>query len=157
MAQPASPVSLGAIPAAEAGQVVDGTPVSSPSGEHAVASGRAETSTTQPAVSGGLPQFKFEYWGGQIVWLVVLFAVLYALLARVFIPRLGLEIPGEEIVAVQLDPAVDKGRNPAKCQITAETLAVEDGAAEPHNHGSVERRCRRHRISRPRDRSHHQG
>ena len=82
-----APASM-AIPAAEAGQVVDGTPVTSPSGEHAVASGRAETSTTQPAESGGLPQFKFEYWGGQIVWLVVLFAVLYALLARVFIPRL---------------------------------------------------------------------
>ena len=88
MPQPASPVSLGSIPAAEAGQVVDGTPVTSPSGEAAVAHGQAETSTAQPTDSGGLPQFKFEYWGGQIVWLVVLFALLYLLLARVFIPRL---------------------------------------------------------------------
>ncbi len=82
-----APASM-AIPAAEAGQVVDGTPVTSPSGERAVASGRAETSTTQPAESGGLPQFKFEYWGGQVVWLVVLFRVLYLLLAGVFVPRL---------------------------------------------------------------------
>lgn len=37
---------------------------------------------------GGLPQFRMEYWGGQIVWLVVLFALLYLLLARVFVPRL---------------------------------------------------------------------
>ena len=85
MAQAAS---LGAIPAAEAAQVVQGTPVTSPEGEAAVAHGAAETSTTQPAESGGLPQFRFEYWGGQIVWLVVLFAILYALLARVFVPRL---------------------------------------------------------------------
>jgi F-type H+-transporting ATPase subunit b len=38
--------------------------------------------------SGGLPQFKFEYWGGQIVWLFLIFAVLYVLLAKVFVPRL---------------------------------------------------------------------
>ena len=38
--------------------------------------------------SGGLPQFKFEHWGGQIVWLFLIFAVLYILLAKVFVPRL---------------------------------------------------------------------
>jgi len=38
--------------------------------------------------SGGLPQFQVEYWGGQIVWLLLIFAVLYGLLSRVFIPRL---------------------------------------------------------------------
>ena len=37
---------------------------------------------------GGLPQFEFEHWGGQIVWLFLIFAVLYILLAKVFIPRL---------------------------------------------------------------------
>ena len=45
-------------------------------------------STAQEHKSGGLPQFRFEYWGGQILWLVVLFAILYALLAKVFVPRL---------------------------------------------------------------------
>ncbi len=84
----AAPASAASIPAAEAAQVVDGTPVSSPEGERAVATGHAETSTAVPAETGGLPQFKFEYWGGQIVWLVLLFAVLYLLMARVFAPRL---------------------------------------------------------------------
>ena len=37
---------------------------------------------------GGLPQFEFEHWGGQIVWLFLIFAVLYILLAKVFVPRL---------------------------------------------------------------------
>ena len=37
---------------------------------------------------GGLPQFEFEYWGGQIVWLLLIFALLYWLLGRVFTPRL---------------------------------------------------------------------
>lgn len=37
---------------------------------------------------GGLPQLKFEYWGGQILWLLILFAIFYVLVARVFTPRL---------------------------------------------------------------------
>ena len=38
--------------------------------------------------SGGLPQFQFEHWGGQIIYLVFLFLVLYVLIAKVFAPRL---------------------------------------------------------------------
>lgn len=37
---------------------------------------------------GGLPQLKFEYWGGQIFWLLILFVIFYALVAKVFVPRL---------------------------------------------------------------------
>ncbi|HEV2083357.1 MAG TPA: hypothetical protein VGR32_13020 [Brevundimonas sp.] len=37
---------------------------------------------------GGLPQFQFEHWAGQIVYLVFLFVVLYFLIARVFAPRM---------------------------------------------------------------------
>ncbi len=36
---------------------------------------------------GGLPQLEMQYWGGQIVWLLLIFAVLYVLLSRVFLPR----------------------------------------------------------------------
>ena len=38
--------------------------------------------------SGGLPQFEFQHWFGQIVYLIFLFALLYFLIARVFAPRL---------------------------------------------------------------------
>ncbi|HYD27985.1 hypothetical protein [Brevundimonas sp.] len=38
--------------------------------------------------SGGLPQFEFQHWFGQIVYLIFLFAILYFLIARVFAPRL---------------------------------------------------------------------
>lgn len=45
---------------------------------------------TAPAENGGggLPQFELQYWGGQIVWLLLIFIVLYTLMSRVFIPRL---------------------------------------------------------------------
>ena len=45
-------------------------------------------STEVPHESGGLPQFQFEYWGGQVVWLLVVFAVLYVLMSKVFAPRI---------------------------------------------------------------------
>lgn len=38
--------------------------------------------------SGGLPQFEFQWWAGQIFWLLIIFAVLYAALSLVFLPRL---------------------------------------------------------------------
>ena len=36
----------------------------------------------------GLPQFEFENWFGQIVYLIFLFAILYLLIAKVFAPRM---------------------------------------------------------------------
>ena len=35
-----------------------------------------------------MPQFEFASWPGQIVWLLITFAVVYAVLSRVFIPRM---------------------------------------------------------------------
>ncbi|WP_374572997.1 hypothetical protein [Phenylobacterium sp.] len=46
------------------------------------------TEVAHESGGGGLPQFRFEYWGGQIVWLLFIFLVLYILLSRVFVPRL---------------------------------------------------------------------
>jgi F-type H+-transporting ATPase subunit b len=68
----------GVVPAAEAAEAV---------GAHAPAAHASGTSE-QPHEKGGLPQFQIEHWGGQIVWLLLVFAILYALLAKVFVPRL---------------------------------------------------------------------
>ena len=38
--------------------------------------------------SGGLPQFDFAWWPGQIFWLLIIFTILYLLLSKVFLPRL---------------------------------------------------------------------
>ena len=48
----------------------------------------AGTAAAEHGGGGGLPQFEFHYWGGQIVWLLLIFIVLYTLMSRVFIPRL---------------------------------------------------------------------
>lgn len=49
----------------------------------------AQTSTAaEHGSGGGVPQFEFQHWGGQIAYLLVLFAILYVLISRVFAPRL---------------------------------------------------------------------
>lgn len=56
------------------------------------AEAHAQSHATTEAVDdhggGGLPQFEFQHWGGQIVYLVFLFVVLYLLISKVFAPRM---------------------------------------------------------------------
>ncbi|MDB5458037.1 MAG: H+transporting two-sector ATPase subunit [Caulobacter sp.] len=52
--------------------------------------GTVETTAAPEAHGGGgLPQLQFEHWGGQIVWLLLIFAVLYAVLAKGLLPRVS--------------------------------------------------------------------
>jgi F-type H+-transporting ATPase subunit b len=55
------------------------------------ANGAKTTGTTHPSEggAGGLPQFDPTWWPGQIVWFLIIFAVLFALMAKVFAPRVG--------------------------------------------------------------------
>jgi F-type H+-transporting ATPase subunit b len=46
--------------------------------------------TTAPApASGGLPQFDTAWWPGEMVWFLIIFGVVFALMAKVFTPRIG--------------------------------------------------------------------
>lgn len=45
------------------------------------------TTTTAREAEGGLPQFQFQHWAGQIGYLLILFAILYLLMSKVFAPR----------------------------------------------------------------------
>ena len=53
-----------------------------------VADTHASTEAAHGEGGGGLPQFEFQHWFGQIVYLLILFALLYWLMAKVFVPRL---------------------------------------------------------------------
>lgn len=71
--------------------------------------------------SGGLPQFEFQHWGGQIAYLLVLFAILYVLIARVFTPRMRAVIDER---ASQIAGALESAR-----QVQAEALEQSRAAA----------------------------
>ena len=45
--------------------------------------------TTAPGDAGGLPQFDPQWWPGQIVWFLIIFAVVFVLMRWVFVPRIG--------------------------------------------------------------------
>ncbi|CAN5178186.1 hypothetical protein BH09PSE1_BH09PSE1_22440 [soil metagenome] len=48
----------------------------------------ASTEVAHESGGGGLPQFEFQHWFGQIVYLIFLFVILYGLIAKVFAPRM---------------------------------------------------------------------
>lgn len=41
------------------------------------------------AASGGLPQFDFQWWPGQIAWVLIVFVVLLAFMRLFAVPKLG--------------------------------------------------------------------
>lgn len=41
------------------------------------------------AASGGLPQFDFQWWPGQIAWVLIVFVVLLAYMRLFAVPKLG--------------------------------------------------------------------
>ena len=49
----------------------------------------AATGADAPQGAGGLPQFDASWWPGQMVWFLIVFAVVFALMAKVFVPRVG--------------------------------------------------------------------
>jgi F-type H+-transporting ATPase subunit b len=46
--------------------------------------------------SGGLPQFDPSWWPGQMVWMLIIFAVMFFLFAKVFVPKVGGTIADRE-------------------------------------------------------------
>jgi F-type H+-transporting ATPase subunit b len=54
-------------------------------GQGHTASGTTESTEV---ASSGLPQFQFQHWPGQIAYLLILFAILYVLMWKVFAPRI---------------------------------------------------------------------
>jgi len=91
-----------------------------------------QTGATETA-SGGLPQFAVETWTGQIVWLVISFAVLYFMLSRFILPRIGggLTERGDRI-ADDLDAAGRMQKEAHQAEQDYER-SVADAKAKAHN------------------------
>jgi F-type H+-transporting ATPase subunit b len=99
-------------------------------GQMPEASAHTTATSEQPHKSGGLPQFQFQHWGGQIVWLLIVFAILYALLAKVFVPRLrGIQDTRAQTIA----DAVEQARRvqaEADAQAKAAKAEIDDARAQ---------------------------
>ena len=113
------------------GDAVDGNPVAEAAEAvhgHDVPAGTSEVAA-HGGEGGGLPQFRMEYWGGQIVWLLIIFAILYVLLAKVFTPRLR---KIQDTRAQTIADAVEQARTvqaEADAQAKAAQAELEDARA----------------------------
>jgi F-type H+-transporting ATPase subunit b len=56
---------------------------------NAAAAATTAATTPAPAAGGGLPQFDIAQWPGQVVWLLIIFGIMFALFHRVIVPRLS--------------------------------------------------------------------
>ena len=100
-----------------------------------------DTHSAAEAASGGLPQFDLSTWSSQIFWLVITFGLLYFVLAKFILPRIGEGI-GErgDRIADDLDAA-------SRMQRDAEQAEVEYGRvmaaakAKAHNISETTRKA----------------
>jgi F-type H+-transporting ATPase subunit b len=105
--------------------------VTAPAGAQPSEDAAHTTATSeQPHKSGGLPQFQIEHWGGQIIWLLLVFAILYVMLAKVFVPRLrGIQDTRAKTIA----DAVEQARRvqaEADAQAAAAKAEIDDARAQ---------------------------
>jgi len=93
----------------------------------------AETPHVDEAASGGMPQFAFETFTGQIFWLVLTFGIMYFILSRIILPKIdrGLTDRGTRI-ADDLDEASRMQQQAEQAEKDYEQ-AVADAKAKAHN------------------------
>ena len=97
---------------------------------HSVAVGdtHASTEAAHGGGGGGLPQFEFQHWFGQIVYLLFLFAMLYWLMAKVFVPRLRGVIDQRAATIADAVQTARQVRAGSRAMATAAKARVTDAA-----------------------------
>lgn len=94
---------------------------------------------------GGLPQLQFEHWGGQIVWLLLIFAVLYAVLSKGLLPRVsgaieerGAKIAGDIADARRMKDEAETQARAAAAEVAEARAKAQKTAADAKAKASAE-------------------
>lgn len=98
--------------------------------------GPTSTGTHEPAAQAGLPQFQFEHWGGQIVWLLLVFALLYVLMSRVFVPRMRKVLDTRAQTIADAVEQARRAQDEAKAQAEAGRAEVAEARAAAQRAGA---------------------
>lgn len=96
----------------------------------------ATTTGTQAPASGGFPPFKTETYPSQLFWLAVTFAVLFVVMWRVAVPRIGGTIDGRKAKREGDLATAEKHRKDAEAASAAYEQAL--AAARGRGHGMAE-------------------
>ena len=85
------------------------------------------------AASGGMPQFAIETWSGQIFWLFLSFGVMYFILSRFILPKIGQGLTDRgDRIADDLDEASRMQQQATQAEADYER-ALADAKAKAHN------------------------
>ncbi|NNE56926.1 MAG: F0F1 ATP synthase subunit B' [Hellea sp.] len=92
-----------------------------------------EDATKAAEASGGLPQLDFSTWSSQIFWLVISFGLLYLVLWRIILPRIGAGISERgDRIADDLDVASQMQKEAEEASIAYERVLA-NAKAKAHN------------------------
>jgi len=85
------------------------------------------------AASSGMPQFAFDTFTGQIFWLVLTFGIMYFMLSRFILPKIGQGITDRgDRIADDLDEASRMQQQATQAEADYER-ALADAKAKAHN------------------------
>jgi F-type H+-transporting ATPase subunit b len=99
----------------------------------------APTATTEAPAQHGFPPFETQHFPSQIVWLVLCFALLYVLMARVALPRIG-SILAERSKRIAADIATAQGlKERSDAAHAAYEKALADARARAQNMANATR------------------
>lgn len=91
---------------------------------------QTEVGVEDAHASSGLPQLEMQHWGGQILWLLLIFAILYLLLSKVFLPRLrAVRDEREGVIAGAVDSAREVQAEAAEQAAVAQAEVAQARAA----------------------------
>jgi len=92
------------------------------------------------AASGGMPQFAIDTWVGQIFWLFLTFGIMYFILSKFILPKIGQGLTDRgDRIADDLDEASRMQQQATQAQADYEQ-ALADAKAKAHNIAETTRR-----------------
>jgi F-type H+-transporting ATPase subunit b len=95
----------------------------------AEASAETTATTAAPEASGGMPQFDFAVWPGQIAWALIIFVGLYVVLSRALLPKVKAAIEARDAkIKGDMDEA-RRLRDEAGAQAEAATREIAEARA----------------------------
>ncbi len=105
------------------------------------------------AASGGMPQFEMSTWVGQFFWLIVTFGVMYFILSKFILPKIGQGLTDRgDRIADDLDEASRMQQQATQAQADYER-ALADAKAKAHNIAETTRKSVDEEISAEADAS----
>ena len=71
----------------------------------------------QAAESGGMPQLNPEFWFSQIFWLVITFGILYLVLSKIILPKIGDNLETRKSQVLENLELAEKQRNESEAKL----------------------------------------